>query len=220
MTIMPGNEKRKPVVLLTGFGPFNEYKENPSWDYINERIVKKVDNVLSDICEVHCKELVVSYEHCATNTPRLQHELKPDITIHTGVALPNQFAVENKCRNGPFDKPDHYKDMRESHKVVPELDIDHHYMCRMNLPKIVEDASLKIKKTIHTKDPVVFKVSNDAGLYLCEYNYFLSSHARQQPVVFFHIPPFNEPWTKEEIFDTCDVIVKTIVEDCIKQFSL
>jgi len=56
--------------------------------------------------------------------------------------------------------------------------------------------------------------SDDAGLYLCEFTYYISMDRREAPVIFIHVPPVGQPYSQENIDAILGYLVGLIIDDC------
>jgi hypothetical protein len=59
-------------------------------------------------------------------------------------------------------------------------------------------------------------VSVEAGLYLCEFTYFLSLELGRAPTVFLHVPPFDSPYNPEQL----RAFVSTLLTQLAKQVTV
>ncbi|RWS31229.1 hypothetical protein B4U80_07139 [Leptotrombidium deliense] len=75
-------KKEKPTVLLTGFGPFRDYKVNSSWEAVK---LVHMDNV-----NLVKEEIPVVYNYVDEFIPKLWQKHKPTVNI--------RFAFSFHCR--------------------------------------------------------------------------------------------------------------------------
>lgn len=65
------------TVLVTGFGPFGDVDQNPSWDAVR---------LLAERRAVHAERLDVSFRRATARVRDLIAELRPDVVVNVGLA--------------------------------------------------------------------------------------------------------------------------------------
>ncbi|KAF2439883.1 peptidase C15, pyroglutamyl peptidase I-like protein [Karstenula rhodostoma CBS 690.94] len=87
-------------VLVTGFGPFGNVINNPSWG-IASRLPTTLPNNISIL--VHPSAVPVAYHPVIDLVPGLIADIQPDISLHIGVAEGRTyFAVEQTSRKNVY----------------------------------------------------------------------------------------------------------------------
>ena len=81
----------KNNILITGFGPFNEFKSNPSGLIAMEFGERYKDNIT-------CEVLPVDYLPARRNLLALLQDNTPEVCICMGLAMGNSFRIETKAR--------------------------------------------------------------------------------------------------------------------------
>jgi pyroglutamyl-peptidase len=160
-------------ILLTAFGPFQNYLKNPSQMVLEEIINQKnFENIL--IFET----VDVSYDAVNSFVESINYEY--DLIIHMGVASDNALIrFEIIAQNLAIGK-----DVRnvELNTLIENSNIS---QLKTNFPLTLLE---KVVEKHH--GDIVF--SKDAGAYLCNYIYFKSLFKFQNntPVLFVHIADF------------------------------
>jgi pyrrolidone-carboxylate peptidase len=199
---------KKINLFITGYGPFMKVTENPSQmlvesifcdsEQFDEKFNKKIELKFNEILNVDvdyvCKNITQCYDSVATCS-----DCEMNLIVHFGV-YPGGSGVllEKQCKN--------YINDYKSHCSVISLDCADQLTCKLDLESVCQ--SLKCQG-------LAVNTSTDAGTYLCNYVYFLSSlhykECQNTFPVFIHIPPLNEMKT-----DEC----KNVVFNFLKEMEL
>jgi len=171
--------KDKLTVLVTGFGPYADYKTNPSWEAVkllpdlfeNQGVSKNVDLIVTEIS--------VSYEIVETKMKELIEKYNPSIVVHVGVSHASYcLNIEKQACSKGYTKPDVFDKYRN------EDNVDHVVLkSNCNIEDICEAVN-KHSDEINCKAVA----SDDAGRYLCEYIYYQSLSRGVPQVIFVHVP--------------------------------
>lgn len=72
------DEETNKRVLITGFGPFLQQKQNPSWEGVNS--INKDE--LERRCNIHLfkEEVKVEYDYVDHSVPKLWVKYQPDVS--------------------------------------------------------------------------------------------------------------------------------------------
>uniref|UniRef100_A0A2A4JU51 Pyroglutamyl-peptidase I n=1 Tax=Heliothis virescens TaxID=7102 RepID=A0A2A4JU51_HELVI len=188
-------------VLVTGFGPFQPYKENASWEG-----VKRINrfNLGADI-SLCTSEVAVRYKEVDRLIPELYQQFQPHFAIHVGVsdAPPACFYLEYKA-----NKPGKIEYIHDEANEIPSPDMSYKdlpddVMTILDLDSICKGFNQHFCGTHLEAVP-----SNDAGRYLCEYIYYKSLCLG--PALFVHVPSTKYSYT--EIAEGLETIIKLCVE--------
>ncbi|KAJ1992932.1 hypothetical protein H4R33_000869 [Dimargaris cristalligena] len=214
-------------ILITGFEPFGTPRPatNSSWEAIKglEGLeIPVFHGGKLSVLRVHVHRLPVEYDgvlqavrdlHLPTegNSPHY------DFYIHVGQAKPDQCALEQFARRTGYVRADnHGKSLPD--QQCPPLGGE---PMPTRFESTVSVAGLAQYLRDVCQQPLVH-ASNDAGLYLCEFTYYVSmyyqwQHTRAQGqhlttpeeppssssvpvgnVLFIHIPPENQPMSLDQ----------------------
>jgi pyroglutamyl-peptidase len=170
-------------VLITGFGPFPGFPDNPSsWlvETLAER--ERASGVALD-----ARILPTVWEDVAL-IPRLYRSLQPRAMIHFGVSERAQaFHIEASAHNRVTPRADH-------RGATPKA-----RMIREGGPSRIDTFFPAAGLAAHLRQSgIAARTSRSAGAYLCNFLYYHSLEwaLRQRTlslVVFVHIPP----WTRK-----------------------
>jgi len=187
-------------ILLTAFGPFHNYDENPSQLVLKEIIEQ---NKFIDILEF----ATVDVSYYAVNGFVANLKSDYDLIIHMGVASDNtKIRFELHAKNLANGKD--VRNVEVSTAILNnnvnqlETNFPHHL-----LDKVVE------------KYPGAIVFSKDAGTYLCNYIYFKSLFKFQSeiPVLFVHTADFvkkeNAPNIKVQS-EIIEELISTFISNC------
>lgn len=175
------SETESIKILITSFGPYNEFDPNPSqvlMKYVQKHYRKKNVTIVFQTLET-------SYEYCEQWIQHV-HLSNYDLIIHTGVdGMADAFELEKFAARIPnYPQTDNDNNTSENRAVFDTG--DDLYATHINLDSVI--------KNIQSNYCVL--VSEDAGAYLCNFIYYLSSYTAQQrhvptDIIFVHIPPFE-----------------------------
>ncbi|MFX0083652.1 MAG: hypothetical protein ACFE94_18030 [Candidatus Hodarchaeota archaeon] len=180
------------MILLTGFGPYGNYKENISSLIVQSLEIKDMDiEIRKEILPVSWKFSIKLYKDILNGLSK-----KPRIVILLGIHSNKYYHLE-----------------RFSWNIALGLDIEN----QIKIGIIRYNARLWFKTKLNLKllcslvrNKMKIKLSNFAGWYLCNYIYYwaLSLSDNKYPVLFIHIP-HHENLSKG--IETIRMIIKTIM---------
>jgi pyroglutamyl-peptidase len=173
----------QPRVLITGFGPFPGFADNPSaWlaETLAER--ERAPGVALD-----ARILPTVWEDVAF-IPSLYRALQPQAMIHFGVSeRAKALHIEASAHNRVTRRADHRGAMPKARSI------------RESGPSRIDTSFPAAGLAAHLRrSGIAARTSRSAGAYLCNFLYYHSLEwvlrQRTHPlVVFVHIPP----WTKK-----------------------
>jgi pyroglutamyl-peptidase len=170
-------------VLITGFGPFPGFAENPS-AWLVETLAKRPR---APGIELHARVLPTEWEKIAL-VPQLFEALQPHVMIHFGVSEnASAFAIERLAYNRAFLETDARGAMPKDRKI------------RAGGPQRFDTLFPAAALAAHLRrSRLTARTSRSAGAYLCNFLYYHSlewaGRQRDVPtVIFVHIPP----WTRK-----------------------
>lgn len=188
-------------ILITSFGPFKGFTENPSSIVIN-RLKKLVEEFAYH--EIEWRILDVSFDNVDKFIKSLINE-HFEVIILTGVAS-NEFQtrIEMVARNVRFGMDIENKFLKKGPIEINGKD----QYTNFNLDVIV--------KTVKKFDKKI-RISTDAGTYLCNYLYYssLKYKGNKSQVLFVHIADFQNNEKAVEAEEQA-LILKEILINSIK----
>jgi pyroglutamyl-peptidase len=172
-------EEPQPVILLTGFEPFERAKINPSWE-----TVKLLQGRTLGGYRVETLQLPVVYDEVEKPLLAAIKKHQPKIVIAFGAAK-EQFCIETLARNEYDDERplDNKSNPPPRKKIVAEGPAE----IKTALP--VEAIAQVLKEL-----KISAKISSDAGGYLCnECFYHLMRQCEDVPLRgFIHVPLYGQ----------------------------
>ncbi len=161
-------------ILITSFGPFNNFKVNPS--NLAMKLLREKMTDLEAQHDLYWRELGVSYDEV------LQFEkeylgIHLDLVLHLGVATNDSLMrLEIQAKNQRQGKDVNGLDPTTDSIIENQSDIK-------------TGINIQILENICSKHPSIVRISNDAGAYLCNYIYYLSlsSNLADRNALFIHI---------------------------------
>lgn len=169
-----------PTILVTGFGPFLEVKENPSWQAIED-----LEGATVAGCRIAVARLDVTYGSAAEQLQAAIDRARPALVLSLGVAPTPAIRLESTARNrDTAAAPDVAGEVREG-RTIREGGAET-LPTRLPLDRL---------RAALTADGLEVADSDDAGGYLC--NHLFYELLTRRPVGsagFVHVPPLAPPW--------------------------
>jgi pyroglutamyl-peptidase len=192
----------KPVLLLTGFEPFANFKINPSWEIAKSFEGKEIAGYT-----IKTALLPVVYDEMDQPLRDAIEKTKPAIVISMGVGT-KVVQIETIARNGYH--PQRPRDNKSKPPPRSEIVPDAAKQIPTALPA---DAILKALQAEH----IGATLSADAGGYLCNECFYrlMRSEANFGARGFIHVPDFGTKDPEGGVFDMAklqkaiEVAVKT-----------
>ena len=145
----------RPVLLLTGFGPFPRVPVNAT-SLLVPRIAEAADRAFAGVSIV-CEIIPTEWRAGLTRVETLYAKHRPFVAIHFGVSgRASGFAVEARARNRCAPSPDATDCLPDSHCIAE--DAPEFLPSRLPVARIVERLRRK---------GMPAQISRDAGNYLC-----------------------------------------------------
>lgn len=170
-------------ILLTGFEPFLEHRENPS-----ALVGEALDGTLVAGARIHAATLPVAYDRAPAALFDAMDRVRPDAVVLCGLAFDaNAIRLERVALN--LDDTRHADNdgtVRQGRPILPGGPVGHW----STLPVDAIRAGLEAAGV-----PVV--TSRDAGGYLCNHVFFqarqrIAGAGRDIPCGFVHLPPLPD----------------------------
>ncbi|XP_050541180.1 pyroglutamyl-peptidase 1 [Daktulosphaira vitifoliae] len=180
------------VIVVTGFGPFRQYKVNSSWEIAKCLFDTGIENELN--CKLIKIEVPVSYKDVDEIIPKLWTEYKPTLMVHLGVScFAKTLTVETTAHGHDYLKED-------INGICPDS------RCLAN------DSKLETCLSIDCLKDYDICVSQDAGRYLCEYIYHKSLTINKNQTIFIHVPELSEDNTAQKLAKHLKLIIAKLLE--------
>ena len=187
-------------ILITGFEPFGGSDINSSWE-----TAARVGQMAPKDVNIEVRRLPVSFRKAGETVRDILNESRPDVLIMLGQRGKGQSIDVERIAVNLMDssKPDNDGDCPQELPIV--TDGESAYFS--NLPvKALRDAVLQ--------KGIPAKVSNSAGLYVCNTTYYnaldeIYRHSLPMRAVFVHLPKISEEFTVDLLADS----VRTIIDE-------
>ncbi len=176
-------------VLLTGFEPFGNYKENSSW-----AVAEKVTACSVVEAEVIAKRLPVSFAGVGIALRRAVEECHPDVIIMLGQAAGIDYIKLERIAINMMDA------------TTPDNDgylPDEEPISATGAAALFTNTDIKDLRRVVEELGIPVKVSNSAGLYVCNRTYYealrLCNERLGMKALFVHLPLYEgQPSAAEE----------------------
>ncbi|XP_003748440.1 pyroglutamyl-peptidase 1 [Galendromus occidentalis] len=185
----------RPVVLLTGYGLFREYSSNSSKEVVDRIAATGIEGI-----DLRTEILPVVYDSVKKRTQELHEQCKPCVTIHCGMySEANAVILEQVARNTGYDVAD------------VNGDVVCNNCCVEQAPEFLKTCFDLEEIAGNCKTEVPVYISRDAGLYLCEYIYYLALN-RCQKSLFIHIPALSDVFPLDKVVEAVKRIIILTVQ--------
>jgi pyroglutamyl-peptidase len=174
-----------PTILVTGFGPFLDVKENPSWEAIRD-----LDGAVIGGRRIAVAQLEVTYTSAAEQLQAAIDRTRPERVLSLGVAPGSTLRLESTARNRDTAQAPDVKGEVRAGRTIREGGAD-------TLPTRLPLA--KIRAAL-TADGYEVSDSEDAGGYLCNHLFYELLTRRPTGIVgFVHVPALAPPWDRARL---------------------
>ncbi|XP_039759647.1 pyroglutamyl-peptidase 1 [Pararge aegeria] len=195
----------KPIVLVTGFGPFLNHPVNASWEAVRAMNKEEIENKCN--VELVQLEIPVTYENVDEFVPALWETHTPKLMIHVGVSsVANCITLETQAHRKGYQRLDYFNKCPANFACSAEGAIRIH--TKLDAERICKD---------YNDNPLMETsaiTSKDAGRYLCEYIYYTSLSVNNKRTLFVHVPDMNIYST-----DQTARALERILELCLEQIA-
>ncbi|XP_013163126.1 PREDICTED: pyroglutamyl-peptidase 1 [Papilio xuthus] len=199
----------KPLVLVTGFGPFLNHPVNASWEavkLINKEMLETKHNI-----ELVLLEIPVTYENVDEFVPALWETHTPKLMIHVGVSSEAScMTLETQAHRKGYQRMDYFDKCPANHICTAEGAIRLH--TKLNVERICKEFNGSC-----TDDTSAIS-SKDAGRYLCEYIYYTSLSVDNTRTLFIHVPDIPK-YPSEVTAKALEKILELTLEQVIEMDS-
>lgn len=172
------------TALVTGFGPFEAVRENPSG-----ALARRLAAEPPAGWRIAAEELPVSFERAPAALDRLLAGLAapPELLLGLGVHREEGYRLERRARGRP--------------PAVTRPDVDGRSNFEVPAGEGTLASPLPLEALVETLAAEGLRVSEDAGGYVCERVYHrLLVHAGERgvPALFVHVPPLERAALAEQ----------------------
>ena len=187
--------------LLTGFEPFGGDDVNSS-----QEVVRTLSCDESVGVELVTSILPVSFKRAGNAICRLIDARKPDVVIMLGQSSKsNCIKIERVALN----LMDSYKGDNDGYAPDEET------ICPEGAPAYFTQLPVKILSDSLMQNGIPAKVSNSAGLYVCNATYFaalnhISITGKNIKTIFVHLPKISDEWPVLKMKDVVKQLIITI----------
>ncbi|KAL6730574.1 hypothetical protein Aduo_001537 [Ancylostoma duodenale] len=179
------------VVVVTGFGPFGQFAENPSSQIVDQLAEKKIPGFDGTLVT---EKMSVTYAEVEDTVKRLWADYKPKLVIHIGVHPCNRhIKLEQRSFGRGYTSYDNDGCVPVDN-VCPTCS-----GCSDSIRYTSIDCSAiadQVAEELGCKD-LKITASDDPGRYLCAYSFYLSLSHDESRSLFIHVPPFDSICTLE-----------------------
>ena len=175
-------------ILLTGFEPFGKYKENSSW-----AVAEKVTACGVIGVEIFKKRLPVSFAGVGAALRNAVEECRPNVVVMLGQAAGIDYIKLERIAINMMDAA-----VADNDGFLP----DEEPICADGAAALFTDVDIKGLRRALEEQGVLAKVSNSAGLYVCNRLYYEALLlCKERPgisALFVHLPFYDgQPSAKE-----------------------
>lgn len=193
-------------VLLTGFEPFGKYSENSSW-----AVAEKVAACGVVGAEVMAKRLPVSFAGVGAALRKAVEECHPDVIIMLGQCAGIDYIKLERIAINMMDA------------TTPDNDgylPDEEPICATGAAALFTNTDIKDLRRVVEELGIPAKVSNSAGLYVCNRTYYealrLCNERPGMKALFVHLPLYEgQPSAAEDQptmpLDDMAMVIETII---------
>ena len=190
-------------VLLTGFEPFGGSDVNSSWETavrVGQMPLKEVD--------LEVKQLPVSFRRAGDAVSQSMTDVRPDVMIMLGQHGRGENIEIERIAVNLMDASKADNDGFCPNELKINEQGEEAYFSKLPV-KVLRDALLA--------ENIPAKVSNSAGLYVCNCAYYEALHAialdsLETKAVFVHVPKLSELISVEDISTAVKIIIETILK--------
>ncbi len=168
-------------VLLTGFEPFGKYSENSSW-----AVAEKVTACGVVDAEVIAMRLPVSFAGVGIALRRAVEECHPNVVIMLGQAAGIDYIKLERIAINMMDAT-----IADNNGYIP----DEEPICATGTAALFTNTDIKDLRRAIEDLGIPVKVSNSAGLYVCNRTYYealrLCNERPGMKALFVHLPLYE-----------------------------
>ncbi|KAH8671771.1 hypothetical protein BGZ60DRAFT_405886 [Tricladium varicosporioides] len=213
----PSTDQDELIILVTGFGEFQNIKINPSWEIVSKLPPTINFKGINIRIVTQTEPLKAAYHQLLDVAPKLLDQFTPDIVLHIGLAVERDyFAIEKGAdRDGYQQYPD------VARKVFTKAETKKHWgksPARINSTLNFED--VHSKWTVQVGKSADIRLSDDVGSYVCGFLYYTSLEylwkigRPEIPVVFMHVPALSGKSDLEKGEEVTLALIRAMAQSC------
>ena len=190
-------------VFITGFEPFGGSDVNSSWE-----TAVRVGQMPPKGVTIEIKQLPVSFKLAGDDVREILTEVRPDVLIMLGQRGNSQSVDIERIAVNLMDSvnPDNDGFCPKEQRIANDGDSAYF----SNLP-------VKILRDVLISNGIPARVSNSAGLYVCNstyYNTLEKIYKQKLPTkaVFVHLPKISNDFPIELLKEAVKTIIETIID--------
>ncbi|XP_045605877.1 pyroglutamyl-peptidase 1 [Procambarus clarkii] len=200
----------RPVVYVTGFGPFPSHAVNASQMAVEGLLNSKLEKELG--VKLVTETVKVEYDYVQKIVPERWRSLKPKLTVHVGVSgQAETLTLEQLAHNNGYNRRDNCGCMPNAGLCSPDGDQVIHSGIQMDL------ISRTINKNTNLNLPCV--KSTDPGRFLCDFIYYLSLKEDRLRSAFIHVPTLNK-FSAQDISAAVAAAIKEMYKQVVERDTL
>ena len=190
------------LVLLTGFEPFGDSNINSS-----RETAVRVGQMSPNGVTIEVKKLPVSFKRAGDDIREILTVIRPDALIMLGQRGNGKSVDIERIAVNLMDSANPDNDGFCPQEQIIQADGESAYFCNF---------SVKALRDVLLQRNIPAKVSNSAGLYVCNSTYYnalneIYEQHLQTKAVFVHLPKLGDEFTADILADS----VLAIIENCI-----
>ncbi|XP_062529827.1 pyroglutamyl-peptidase 1 isoform X3 [Bombyx mori] len=126
----------KPIIMVTGFGPFANHPVNASWEAVKLLDKQEIEN--KHRCELVLIEIPVTYENVDEFVPALWETHTPKLMIHVGVSsIANELTLEVQAHKKGYQRLDYFDKCPANHVCTADGAVRIH--TKLNVERICKE---------------------------------------------------------------------------------
>ncbi|KDR16265.1 hypothetical protein L798_09684, partial [Zootermopsis nevadensis] len=190
------------TVVVTGFGPFKNYKINASWEAVKLLPSMNIEEEFGIKLIIH--EIPVTYGYVTENVPVLWRVHNPMLVVHVGVSgLATGLTLEQEAHKSGYCKTD------VEGKLPPRNEVG---SGKAEVIRPLFDVEDVCKEVDNTEIGIPTFCSSNAGRYLCEFTYFTSLNIDNLRTIFIHVPELNNPFSAADLAKGIKAILRILIK--------
>jgi pyroglutamyl-peptidase len=225
----PNSSKKEANVLVTGMGPFRQFRVNSSWEIANTlptSISLSSDTSTTELQRiniiVHKPAIQTSYHDVRNKVPKFfadNMDKDIDLVLHLGSGYLNHYAIETQSGRDNYDSFVD-EDQKTSKDLADLPGGEHLWRDTYHAPDTLKTAVQPVKELLQQTQSLLGKssqadvrLSDDPGKALCGFIYYAGlverwRHMEPQYVIFLHVRSIIDDETLQEGKEVVLAVIK------------